>query len=326
MNIAIAGAGLTGAYLSRLLNTHGHKIDIFGRNPGTKCGISPCAWGTSRGFGEQVRAAGLDPEKYILQQSDYVVMDDLRIKADLATFNKPSLVKDLLNGSEIIHGPLEKNRYDRIIDATGVSRFFLPALPDDILLPCRQWRIRTEAELENRIKLGRIGYAWCFPLSNHEYHIGCGSLISDPLKIMKKLGWIENLPGPGNKDIICACCGTIRLTAPQYSQPFVRNDGSVEVWGVGEAIGCVAPLAGDGVVPGLKSARILLDCWDDPTAYKEALLREFRWMESERTVINRLRGSEPLGLMEAWVLKKNSRRMGMQVGLKESLLLLRNLR
>jgi hypothetical protein len=326
LKVAIAGAGMTGAYLYRLLMNRGHEIDMFGRDPGTKCGINPCAWGTSRGFGEQVKASSLLPEKYILEHSDYVVINGIRIKADLATYNKPSLISDLLRRASIIHDPIEKNKYDRIIDATGVSRFFLPALPDDILLPAWQWRIRTEAELTNKLMLGKIGYAWCFPLSNHEYHIGCGSLISDPRKIMRDLGWIENLPELDSHKIICSCSGKIRLTAPLCSQPFIRKEGSVEVWGVGESIGCVAPLGGDGIVPGLRSAQILIDYWDDPAEYKEAILREFSWMENERRVIDKLRKNKPLGMKDAWVVKKNSRRLGMQVGLKESLLLLRNLR
>jgi hypothetical protein len=33
-----------------------------------------------------------------------------------------------------------------------------------------------------------------------------------------------------------------------------------------------------------------------------------------------------VGVKDAWVLKKNSRRMGMQVGLKEAIRLVKNLR
>jgi len=326
VKIAIVGAGMTGAYLNRLLGNRGHKVDIFGRDPGTKCGINPCAWGTSKGFSEYVKTSGHETEKYILRHSDQVVMDGLRIKADLWTFNKPRLINDFLKGVSVNHGPMERSKYDRIIDATGVSRVLLPLIPDDVLLPCCQWRIQTGIELMNQIKLGKIGYTWCFPLSNHEYHIGCGSLISDPQKIMKDIGWIENLTESRNNKILCSCKGKIRLTAPQHSQPFIQNEGGVEVWGVGEAIGCVAPLAGDGIVPGLKSAQILVDHWDDPAGYKDAILREFSWMENERRVINKLRENNSLGMKDAWVLKKNSRRMGMRVGLKESLLLLKNLR
>ena len=177
MKIAIAGAGVAGAYLYRLLNNRGHQVDLFDRGPGTRCGLSPCAWGISRGFPELVEASGLDPKKYVMKQHDCVVMDEYRILADLATINKPGLVKDLRQGADIKDSLLAGTGYDRIIDATGVSRAFLPAIQDDILLPCVQWRIRTDVQLENRTKLGGIGYAWSFPLSRNEYHVGCGSLL-----------------------------------------------------------------------------------------------------------------------------------------------------
>jgi flavin-dependent dehydrogenase len=320
LKIAIAGAGMTGAYLYRLLRDRGHEIDVFDRNPGTRCGIGPCAWGTSRGFAELVEAAGLDPGKYFLRHSQYVVMDELKIEADLATFNKPELIKDLLQGAEVQYSPLDVTRYERVIDATGISRAFLPAIPDDIILPCCQWRIRGDGRLENRIKLGKIGYAWCFPLEKDEFHIGCGSLISDPRKIMQELGWLGE---EERKNILCACTGKIRLTGPQSSLPYVIAE---RVWGVGEAVGCVAPLAGDGVVPGMRSAQILLQRWNDPQGYTEAIQREFSWMKPERRVIDQLRRSGPLGIKEAWVLRRNSKRMGMRVGLPQAERLLKNLR
>ena len=320
MKIAIAGAGLTGAYLYRLLRDQGHEIDVFDRDPGTRCGISPCAWGTSKGFAELVKAAGLDPGKYLLRHSHYVVMDELKIGADLSTFNKPELIKDLLQGADVQYSPFDVTQYERVIDATGISRAFLPAIPDDIISPCWQWRIRADGRLENRIKLGKIGYAWCFPLEKDEFHIGCGSLISDPRKIMQELGWLGK---EERRNIVCACTGKIRLTGPQYSLPYVIAEG---VWGVGEAVGCVAPLAGDGVIPGMRSAQILLQRWDDPLGYTEAIQREFSWMKPERKVIDQLRRSGPLGIKEAWVLRRNSKRMGMRVGLPDAERLLKNLR
>jgi flavin-dependent dehydrogenase len=176
--------------------------------------------------------------------------------------------------------------------------------------------------MNNQIKLGRIGYAWCFPLSDKEYHIGCGSLDSDPRKILKELGWMRHV---SKKDVRCYCSGKIRLTAPQYSQPFVTLDQSHRVWGVGEAIGCVAPLAGDGIVPGMRSVQIFLEHWENPSGYTKAILREFKWMTNERRVIDKLRGNGGLSVGDAWVLRKNSRRMGMEVGLKDAILLLHHL-
>jgi len=48
-------------------------------------------------------------------------------------------------------------------------------------------------------------------------------------------------------------------------------------------------------------------------------------MEKERQVVDKLLAKGGLGIKDAWVLKKNSRRMGMRVGVKEALLLLRAL-
>jgi hypothetical protein len=76
----------------------------------------------------------------------------------------------------------------------------------------------------------------------------------------------------------------------------------------------------------MRSAQILLEWWDDPAGYTRAILKEFKWMENERRVIDKLGRNENLTLRDAWVLKKNSRRMGMQVGLKEAASLLRHLR
>jgi flavin-dependent dehydrogenase len=312
--VAIAGAGIVGAYLYRLLVNTGYKVDLFDKKHRTRCGLHPCAWGTSRGFTELVQAAGLDAESYILNRVDYLMMDEVRVPADLKTFDKPKLVKDLLQGARIEYSEPDVTRYHRIIDATGVSRAFLPEIDNDIILQCSQYRVRAGEERKNAIRLGGIGYAWCFPLSDNTYHIGCGSLVSDPDGVIKGLGWLgDDAPDEG-MGIICQCRGGIRLTAPRASQPFIVGDGRREIWGVGEAIGCVAPLAGDGIVPGMKSARILMENWDDPRGYVRAVLEEFAWMENERRVIDKVSRREKLRFSDAWVLKKNSRRMGMRIG------------
>lgn len=321
MQIAIAGAGMTGAYLYRLLDKKRHTVHIFDRDPGTACGIKPCAWGTSRGFAELVAASGLDPSRYILSRPGHVAIDGLKIGADLLTFDKRKLIGDLLTGAVVSHGRPAAGRYDRIIDATGVARAFLPPIPDDIVLKCVQYRIALDAPGENRIRLGRIGYGWSFPLSRGEHHIGCGSLILDPRRMMEEIGWA----GGDQGKIRCTCAGAIRLTAPKRSQPFVAVLEGCEVWGVGEAVGCVAPLAGDGILPGMVCVRLLLEHWDDSAGYTKAVLKEFKWMEKERAVIDHLRDDGPLPLGDAWVLKRNAQRMGMKVGLKDAAALLGHL-
>ncbi len=93
MKIAVMGAGMTGAYLYCLLQTQRHTIDLYDKPAGTRCGLTPCAWGTSRGFNELVQASGLDPTKYLLKSFDYVIMDGLKIKADLMTNNSINFMK-----------------------------------------------------------------------------------------------------------------------------------------------------------------------------------------------------------------------------------------
>jgi len=250
-------------------------------------------------------------------------MDDVNLKGDLMTIDKPALVKDLLQQAKIRYEHLDISMYDRVIDATGMSRAYLPPIEKDILLPCVQRRVITHETLENRIKLGGIGYAWCFPLADYGYHVGCGSLVGDPAVVLKEFDWLTSRP---HWDVMCACAGQIRIAGPHDSRPFVVDSTADGVWGVGEAIGCVAPLAGDGIVPGMKSVQIMLKHWDDPSAYTKAILKEFEWMRKEREVINKLIERDRLSIKDAFVLKKNSKRMGMQVNLKDALMLLKNLK
>jgi flavin-dependent dehydrogenase len=94
---------------------------------------------------------------------------------------------------------------------------------------------------------------------------------------------------------------------------------------VGEAIGCVAPLAGDGILAGMRSAQILAARWNDPVGYTAAILEEFKWMKRERGVIDKLRNGGTIGLSDALVLKENSRRMGMKISPRDAFSLLSNL-
>ncbi len=326
MKIAIAGAGTTGTYCYSLLKKEGFHVDLFDRPCKTACGINPCAWGISRGFLELVHAAGLDPEKYILRRFDSVLMNEIRIPGELMTIDKPSLIQDLTKGGTAKSASLSIGDYDRVIDATGLARTYLPSIQGDILLPCIQHRIQTKMPIDNRIKLGGIGYAWCFPLGQYGYHVGCGSLAGDPKKLLRQLGWLgDGSSSPATKTL-CSCSGKVRLTGPHDALPFVTDGPRDGIWGIGEAIGCVAPLAGDGIVPGMKSVRLLLENWDDPQGYTHAILKEFHWMKKERAVIDKLLARFPLGIKEAWVLRKNSKRMGMEVGLTQAVQFLKDLR
>lgn len=264
----------------------------------------------------------MNPKSYLLHRPEYVKIDDIRIGADLMTFDKPKLLKDLIQGAPIKNESPDIACYDRVIDATGGARAFLPPIEKDLLLPCIQYRVKSERRLENKIRLCGVGYAWCFPLANGTYHIGCGSLLTSPAEFLQSLGWLNR------KDMkrICHCGAKIRLTGPGHCRPFVHNGPPEGVWGVGEAIGCVAPLAGDGIVTGMTTVNLLLRHWDDPKGYEKAVLHEFGWMDKERRVVDKLLEGSVLGMRDALVLKSNSRRMGIWIGPTDAASLLKRLR
>jgi flavin-dependent dehydrogenase len=310
---------MVGSYLHRILESRGIPADLYTTNGlKTSCGINPCAWGTSRPFVDLVRAAGLDPHDYILVHADKILVQGLELRCDLMTFDKPKLIKDLRNGTEILDGPVMMNGYDRVIDATGVARAYLPKIEGDLIVPCVQYRV-SGAALDPTtvyINYGGIGYSWSFPLSTTEFHVGGGSIAVDPEQMVRTSGLLDR----GGK-IRCRCSGRVRVSTPQDSTPFVSvsADLGCEVWGVGEAIGVVAPMAGEGVVHGMKSARVLTQCWDDPEMYTAAIKAEFPWMSTEKKILEKLMAGRSPSLTDWWALMKMGRRMGGDLGLKDTM-------
>ncbi|MDP1615331.1 MAG: hypothetical protein Q8L68_05995, partial [Methylococcales bacterium] len=246
---------------------------------------------------------------------------------ELYTINKPMLLGHLNNDSVCVVKPSSFNSYDRIIDATGVKRALLPEIKDDMLLQCVQYRVTgAKYEHECAIEYFWIGYFWKFPLGNGMHHLGCGSLTEDPVKKLELSGWLDAPANVGN--IQCGCLGKIRITSPYYSQPFYvkGENGAPDVIGVGEAIGAVAPLAGDGIVPAMKSCQILMDNWNKPEEYSKKILTEFAWMKKERDVIDKMVNKKQLSIMDYRVLVNNSKRMGLNLSIKDSMALINKLK
>ena len=323
MKTAIIGAGLVGSYLYRLLHqTVADDITIFEKPETltTRCGISPCAWGTSVGFEELIEDAGLDPATYIIRKCDKIVLNEIRVKASVTLIDKPRLNADLLNGASVLRSPVNTDDFDNIIDTTGFSRAFLPPIANDSVASCVQYRVSSREVKELRIDISNLGYAWCFPLSGDEYHIGAGSIAKPPQRMLENLGWLNN------SSRICSCIGKIRLTGPHGSLPLVDvKNGHPPVWGAGEAIGVVAPLTGEGILPGLKNAGILLANRENPEAYQRKLLAEFAWMKAERKIVDKAVRGKRLNVLDARVLINSAKRLEIKLNLNQSLSLLNSL-
>jgi flavin-dependent dehydrogenase len=308
MSIAIAGAGLSGAYLYRRLVAEGFKdIDLFDVKKTTACGCRPCAWGFAPSD-EIVKMLEkvTDPSRFILHHSEIAVFDSMNIPSDLLTIDKPALIDELVGDTEIKIGEVDLNKYDKVVDATGVSRAYLPPIKDDFIAECKQYRLKTEEPLGFWFRTSSVGYEWCFPLGGGEYHVGFGNLKSEVGSYKPRFVMDENAMAR----VRCRCQSTIRLTAPFYSQPFVA-DG--KIIGIGECIGAVAPLVADGNLYAMQTGEMLLDNWDDLGKYSEKVLERYDWMRTERKGLEKLMEGKIPSLREIMTMKRHANKVGVKM-------------
>jgi len=329
VKVAIAGAGVAGRFLRRLIYLERgvvgeNEVDIFDIGNTTGCKTNPCAWMVPfQYFEELMKVVELDPSLYILQRFDKFKMGDKVYAAELQTINKSRLLDDLWDPGDVIEGSPVVHKYDRVIDCTGVQRAFLPAPPPEgeVVIPCVQLRgIPHAGQIPfPMIKFVPLGYAWAFPLGDLPgggCHIGCGSLQGEPLYELQQTGFLDLM---AKKE--CACTtGRVRLSGPHLSEPFTTGKGTGhEVWGCGESIGCVSPIIGEGIVPAMACACRLVENWNNADNYTSAVMRQFAWMNDESVVLQRLLRGDRLTTPEALILANNASRIGVKIGLTEAL-------
>ena len=321
MKIAIAGAGMSGAYLFRRLIDEGHKdIDLFDVKKTNPCGCRPCAWGfapVAETF--DLIAKVTDPARFEMQRSDVISFDGVDVRSkNMLTMNKPALIREMIGDAEVKEGAVDLIKYDRVIDATGVCRAYLPPIEDDHIAQCTQYRVRSESPLGFWFRTSTVGYEWCFPLGGDEYHIGIGSLKSD----------VRSYRPSTDKDdrelsvkVLCKCHSSVRLTSPFFSQPFLKGN----VVGIGESIGAVAPLASDGNLYAMQCGEMLMENWDDLDRYSETVLKRYDWMRKERKGLERLMEGRTPSLPEALTMRGHLKSVGVEIKTGQIIRLLRNM-
>jgi flavin-dependent dehydrogenase len=115
----------------------------------------------------------------------------------------------------------------------------------------------------------------------------------------------------------------IRLAPPKRMEPFV--DGNVV--GVGESIGCVFPMLGEGIIPSLICCDIFLDVLDDKKPfnskrYRKSVLDRFGYYDDVYRIV-RLKMEGKLSTVRHMKLlmsmyrhmKKEEKRFGFEVSL-----------
>jgi flavin-dependent dehydrogenase len=337
MKVAIAGAGIAGAYLARILGELGIFPDVYDDDQSheTTCGYRSCGWGAPLGIGKYLGSIGLDMGDYLLESMSHMNFDGLTARTPLCTIHKPRLIRDLRTGIRLQKTRLgleDAGAYDIVVDATGISRILLPPCRSDLTLPTLQYRVKAEADDDDRLEAGvhgnripALGYVWIFPLGKGQYHIGIGCLgLSRMEELLQE--FYQELSEKHPLTSLCSCRGMVRVASPFYATPHSisreRDDGRTQiVVGVGESIGTVSPFTGEGIVYSLECARMLADSWPDFEGYSRRVLSRFSWMKKERETIDFLLSREGKGqprIRDRWRFYRNAHRSGIRLPVLEA--------
>jgi flavin-dependent dehydrogenase len=317
MKIAIVGAGVSGSYLGRLLQKHGHEIEIF-ESSSKENRWAVCAWGAPRHilskFSQQ---AGINFDNYILHIGKNLriehspnVFENMNVTG-LITYNKQKWEDDLLDGIKIRYGfrctrgTFPVNRYDYVIDCTGVHRALLPKPKEDFLIPSYEYLVENIQDMDEFHIINyksRKGYFWYFPLDAGRGFVGAGDIDR------KFFGVGEFFEQHPEAKIVKKIGRPIRLCPPTRMEPFCYEN----IIGVGESIGCVFPITGEGIAPSLLCCDIFIDVLDksgknkfDFQQYRKKVLDTFGYYDDVYRTVRLIMDGKLNGIVDETVdLKK----------------------
>jgi flavin-dependent dehydrogenase len=331
LNFAIAGAGVAGSYLGNMLQKRGHDVEIF--EASSKEQHWPvCAWGASRHMLEKFSTqAGLDFADYVFHVGHRLRMelpDDneeyLELRG-LVTYDKHRWENDLLHNMKIAYGtkchretfPFEK--YDYVVDCTGLHRTLLPKSEQDFLIPAYEYLLEDVRGVNEFYVIGykgAKGYFWYFPLGEGRGYMGAGDVEK------RYYGIQEFFKQHPEAKVVRKIGRPIRLSPPKRMEPF--KDGNVI--GVGESIGCVFPMLGEGIIPSLICCDLFLDVLTDGgdyfdfEEYRRHVLDTFRYYDDVYRIVRlkmdgKLRSVRHLNLMISMYrnMKREEKRFGFEV-------------
>jgi hypothetical protein len=229
----------------------------------------------------------IDPNRYIVGKCDHVLINQIKIKANIVIINKPLLIKDFLGGTSPLYpSDVNLSTFERIVDSSGVNRDYLPPQQDLASINAVQMRINSTSILCPMIFADRNGgYTWLFPLGGKEAHIG--SLSPNGINIAtQKLDSIRKMLAAS--PVLFTCSAKICRKGPVY--PFI--DG--KVWGLAEAIGLVDPIGCAGIIPAMTSAQLMSKNCYKAHKYENLVLRYYSYMTKEAKMIEKLARGEKL--------------------------------
>lgn len=285
MKIAVAGIGVAGAYLMNQLSTmRDVQVTGFERMPEEQHD-AVCAWATCENvMSGLAKNCGLNFDDYVLHDGRHMKVDlgdkdsvDLKLKG-MVSYDKIRLIQDMIKGTSIKFGRAPRKEelepdFDLIIDATGFHRNYLPRLQNETWIPCVQYKVRYEHGKEPfddfylKAFPSMTGYFWYFPLGNGYAHIGAGDFAKGHNQL------VDEFMRAHECEVIKKVGRPVRLSPPASCEPF--TDGRKCV-GVGESIGTVFALLGEGIIPATWCADLFVKNMHDMKAYREAVLEKFK--------------------------------------------------
>jgi flavin-dependent dehydrogenase len=328
MKIAVVGTGVAGAYLLNRIPSE-HQVEAFEMRT-EKNWYTVCAWGTSRPFiSDMVKMAGFNFDDYILHTGKRMVVDlgdeELEIKLKgLVTYDKHRLTHDMLEGKKVHWGEQVKHAngqladFDMVVDATGLHRSLLPQLKEDLVIPSLEYQVKSKElpydDFVIRPYPGLTGYWWYFPLGDGTAHVGAGDLKG------RYRYELDEFVKKYHCEVVRRIGRPVRVTPPKFCEPFF--DG--KVWGVGESIGTVYPMLGEGIIPSMQCVNLFVDHLGDKEGYRKAVLEKFAIYAKVYDFI-KAKVEDRFNLMTMWptllsiflYMRGNERRYGLETRISE---------
>ncbi len=330
LNIAVMGMGVAGSYAMARLQDSEHTVTGYERAP-LERHDSICAWGTIRGELEGFCSrAGRDFKDFVIHdgKSMHVRMDgdvkfDIGLKG-LCTYDKLALIRDFVKDCNVVYGESPKleeleKKYDMIVDCTGFHRAYLPKIAEDFFLPTYEYKVEYDGGLpydDFYIEPfpGMSGYFWYFPLGEKWAHVGAGDYNKNHIKATD-----DFIKKHGGR-ILATKGRPIRLATPDRCKPYYSG----KVVGVGESIGTVYALLGEGIIPSMQCVEIFLENMHDYKAYERAVEKHYRvYAKVFNFVRAKIRGnfniikSMPDFLAIFMYMKRHEDRFGMNIKISD---------